>query len=111
MNRTTHGYAKVQEPEWRNTSKIIPEHQGISPDQMVASTALHVRSRRQYIATIKLTSTVPVNFFSPKVGALLLVGFGGRVTPAGLLEFVGTLICSSLKAPQRAELYRTATSK
>lgn len=31
------GYTKVQEPE-RNVNKIIPEHRGISLDQMVAST-------------------------------------------------------------------------
>jgi hypothetical protein len=104
------GYTKVQEPKW-NVNKIILGHRGISLDQMVASTAFHIRSRRQYISAIKPTSTVLVGFFSPEVDALLLVGFGGRVTPAGLLEFVGTLTCSSLKAPQREELYRTATSR
>jgi hypothetical protein len=78
---------------------------------MVASTAIHIRSRRRYFTPIKLTSIVLVGFFSPEVDALLLVGFGGRATPAGLLELVGTWICSSLKAPQREELYRTATSR
>lgn len=78
---------------------------------MVTSTVLHIRSRRQYNTAIKPTSTVLVGFFSPAVDALLLVGFGGRVTPAGLLEFVGILTRNSLKAPQREELYRTATSR